>query len=431
MMKATLETINTVSQAVSVEVSPEMVTQCRVQALAQVGKEMKVPGFREGKIPPEMVAQRLRPEALAREIAETVVRATYLDAIRQVGARPISDPHIEAKPYEASKPFHYRAVFDVYPTVVVDEYAGFKLECQEVEVSDAEMTGELEVLRQRMTQLEPVTDATVDAGMVALIDFKGTAGGKPFTGSEAKNFVVDYGAGRLLSQFETEIRGMKAGEHRHITFTYPNDYFNKDVAGKAGEFDVEVKDVRRKIVPELDDDFAKGVGKQNLAEVRDDIRKRIGEVKEELERRKLHRQVIEELAKKYPIDVPETMISAELSSMLEGFNRELEARGQTLEQAGVTAEIFVKQNYEEAKLRTRGFLLVSAIAKKENLAVTPDERETRLNLLSARLGQPLPQLKAHIEKNNLLPRIEGELLLEKALDFVVAKSKIKRVKPKK
>ncbi len=429
-MKATLETINGVSQAVDVEVPADLVANSRKTALAEIAKEIKVPGFRKGKVPADVVANRLGKEA-DQEIIKQIVKDTYPQAVAQVEGKPISDPRIEAKTLEDGKDFSYRAIFEIYPEVKAEKYAGLKLESEKVAVESEEVERELSLLQQRMTQLEPAPDAELGSGTMALIDFNGTADKKSFEGSEAKDFVVDYGTGSLLKEFEEQIAGMKTNEEKDISFVYPADFFNKDIAGKQGEFHVKVKEVRKKNIPALDDELAKSLGDfKTLADLKTDLTKRIQEAKEELQRRKLHRQIIEQLAKQQEIEVPEVMVNAELNSMLEQLNHDLQQRGQTLEQAGVDAKGFVSQNLEEAKLRTRGFLLVNSIAKQEEIAVAKDEVEARLAQISAQANHPIDKVKEHYEQNNLMAQLEGEILLEKSLDLVVKKSKIKTIKAK-
>ncbi|MBI4211095.1 MAG: trigger factor, partial [Deltaproteobacteria bacterium] len=406
-MKATLETISTVRQAVKVEVDIHEVEKSWQKAIVKISKDIKLPGFRQGKVPANLVEQRLGKDA-EKEIVTQIIQDTYPSAVTEVQGRPISDPHVEPGMLEKGKNFEYRAIFDVMPEVKIEKYTGFKLEQEETTASDTEVDHELSLLQKRLTQLEPAAaEALLDEGMMALVDFVGTADGKTFEGSKAENFVVDYGSGGLLKDFEAQVRGMKTGDQRSISFVYPHDYFNKDIAGKEGKFDVTVKEIRKKNVPALDDELAKSLGSfETLAQVRDDLKTRIGQVKSDVQRRRLHRQVIEQLAEKHPIEVPETMVTAELSSMLEQLNRDLQARNQTLEQVGITANSFVEANVEEAKLRTRGFLLAHAIAKQEELKVEAAEVEAQIQAIAAQSGQPADQIKAYFNDPKQSGRLE-------------------------
>lgn len=431
MVKATLEIVSSTQHALTVEVPPMQVAKSRETILLHIAKEMKLPGFRPGKIPPHVVEKQLGSRA-REEIIQQIIRDSYPDAVQTTGARPLSDPQVQPGDFQEGKLFTYRAVFEVFPEITVGDVKGLKLEKEEIEVYPHEIDAEVERLRHKMTQLEPAKGEELKEGFMALVDFEGTADGKSFDGCKAKDFIVDVGSGGLLPAFEKEMTGMKDGEKRTITFEYPSTYYRKEVAGKKGVFDIHVKEVRRKVVPELDDHFAQSLGSfETLREVRDDIKRRITEAKEKVERQKLHRQAVEKLVEKYPLDVPEVMIATEISSMLEGISRRLEAVGQTLADAKIDPKEFVKANHAEARIRASGTILASAVAKEQGLKVDEAEKNDRLSKIAASSQRSVAEVRDYFEKNRIMRRLETEILLEKALDFVVGHSKIKVVKPKK
>ncbi|OGQ23489.1 MAG: trigger factor [Deltaproteobacteria bacterium RIFCSPLOWO2_02_FULL_44_10] len=430
-MKAKLEQINSISQAIVVEVTAELVEKSRQKVLSRLAKEIKIPGFRKGKVPAAVVEKQLG-DNLQHEVLEQVVRDSYPDALREVEARPISDPKIEPAILTKGEGLSYRATYEIVPELELKKYTGLHLEREPHEVTDEEMQQELRRLQERMTQLEPVEGEGLAEGMMGRINFKGTADGKPFKGSESKDFVVDIGSGHLLKEFEHELSGMKKGEKRNIHFVYPTDYFNQEVAGKKGAFEVQLTDLRRKVVPHLDDEFAKSLGSyETFEKLQEELKNRILEAKKNMTRRSLHRQVMEKLAEEHPIEVPQTMVQAELNGMIEQLHRDLQRQGKTLQDVGINAEHFVKENYHEALLRTRGFLVISAIGKKEGLQVTAEEITERIQTIAAASGQKESEVRAHFEQKGLISRLGSEIFLEKALDFVAGKSKIRDVDPKK
>lgn len=412
-----------------VEITAEQVAKIAEKVLKEIQKETAIKGFRKGEVPLDLLRKYVGDDA-TKEIIKQVVKDTYVEALKQEGAVPISEPFIEHEKYEEGKPFTYYASYDVMPEVTAPEYEGIKLEKEKLDVSDEEVEGELKRLQYAMTQLEPAPDNAIGPGFVGLIDFKGTVDGKPFKGSEAQNFVADYG--NMLPEFEKKIEGMKKGEERDITFNYPANYFNKEIAGKTGTFHVVVKDLRKKIMPELNDDFAKTLGKfQNMGEVRAEIQKQILAIKENLWQRRLGEMAIRELAEKNQFDVPETMISNEIGAMFEEVARQLKMRGQTIEDAGIDVKTFIKTNYEEAKKRIRGYLLAFAISKKEGIDATEDDINARLTAIGKQTNQPMDKVKAHFQKENLIDKLRTQILYEKTLDFIVSKAKVKEISPKK
>ncbi|HPM42136.1 MAG TPA: trigger factor, partial [bacterium] len=256
-MKASIETISKIKRQITVEATADSVKKAFASAIEKIRKEAKVPGFRKGKVPDNVIEGRFG-EDLEVEAIRELVRATYPKAVEETGAKPLADPSVEpVGKIEKGKPFTYKAAFEVYPDFTAEGYEGLKLEQEKVEVVDDEVEGELRRLQRQRTQLEPAPEGALGPGMIAMIDFKGTAGGSAFPGSEAENYVVDFGGGNLLEEFEVQIEGMKASEERDIEFDYPADYFKKEIAGKRGAFNVKVKEVRKKVVPELSDEFAK------------------------------------------------------------------------------------------------------------------------------------------------------------------------------
>lgn len=432
MMKTSLEKISSVRHALKVEVPAETVAKGFEEAAKKLKADVKIPGFRKGKVPDNIIAQRFG-EDLESEAVKWVVVHTFSDAVKEANAVFIGDPEFAPEGKIAKdKPFTYKAHFDVYPEYEADGYAGLKLEREKFTVTDEEVESELKRLQTQMTQLEPVSDGEVGPGMIAMIDFKGTADGKPFQGSEAENYVVDFGSGHLLEEIEVKIKGMKASEERDIKFTYPEKYFKKEVAGKEGAFKVKVKDVRRKIVPELNDEFAKELGKfATLDEVRKDLREKIAAYKESVVKSWLRDRTIRQLIEKnQKLEVPLTMIQAEINNMLEQMDRNLRAQGKSLADQKVDAKEFVRANEKEAADRARGYIIMSTISKKENITATDEEIEERLKTIAAQNRQPLAKAKEHFEKNKLMPQLKSQIIFEKTLDFVLDKAKITEVKPK-
>ncbi|HPQ80517.1 MAG TPA: trigger factor [bacterium] len=426
-MKSTLEKISSIKQGLSVEAPAEAVDKAYLSAMEKVRKEAKVPGFRKGKVPDSVIEGRFG-EDLTMEAIKELVRATYPKAVEEAGAKPLADPTIEpGGKLEKGKPFSYKAIFEVYPEFTAEGYEGLKLESEKIEVTDEEVEGELRRLQRQMTQLEPAP------GMIAMIDFKGTAGGAPFAGSEAENYVVDFGAGNLLEEFEVQIAGMKASEERDIEFDYPKGYFKKEIAGKRGAFRVKLKELRKKIVPELGDEFAKELGSfTTIGDVRSDLKKRIAEYKDSIQKNALREQAIRQLIEKHKdLEAPTPLVEAELGNMIEQLDRQLKAQGKSLADAKIDGKQFVHAHAKEAASRARGYMIVNAIAAQEKIDVTDEEFGKKLEEMAAANRQPLEKIREHMEKNNLMGQVRSQMRFEKTLDFVLSKAKISKTKPKK
>lgn len=432
-MKTTIEKISQIRQAITVEVPAEVVEKAFVAALEKVGKEAKIPGFRSGKVPENILMQKFGPEVEV-EAVKHLVRETYPNALQENGINPLSEPDVEPKgKILHGQPYTYKAIFEIYPEVKASGYDGLKLTREKIAVTDEEIEAELKRAQRQLTQLEPASDGELGPGMLGKIDFKGTAGGEPFVGSEATDYVVDFGTGALLNEFEVEIKGMKEKEERDISFHYPTDFFKREIAGKKGEFRVKLKELRRKVVPELNDEFAKSLGSfENLNAVRADLKKRIAEYKENVQRSMLREQAIRAIIEKHSdLEVPTAIIDSELGNMLEQLKRQIEAQGRKFADANIDSKKFVSENVKEATERARGYMLARAISTQEKIEITDAELDERINKIAADYRNAPAQVREYFEKNKLIDGLRGQMLFEKTLDFVVNKAKVEEIKPKK
>ena len=433
-MSVSVENVDSVNRSLTIEVGADAVALAKKAAIEKVRKEAQVPGFRKGKIPDAILMQRFGDD-IKTETMKQAINAAYPGAIGESGLTPLGDPRIEVlEEAQDGKPFKFKANIEVYPEVEIKskDYEGLKLEGEQVAVSDEEVETELLKLQQRMTQLEPAEEGSIGPGMVAMIDFTGTAGGESFPGSEAENYVVDFGSGNLLDEFEARIEGMKANEERDIEFVYPDDFFKHEIAGKKGKFKIKVKEVRRKVVPELGDDFAKELGNfSSLGEVRRELKSRIKDYKEVSERARLKELAIRALIEKHEkMEVPFAMIDAELGNMLEQLKQQMESQGGKFDQSQENVQAFVKANVGEATSRARGFIIIDSIAKKENVEVSEEDVDSRLQAISAQHRKPIDEVRKQLESQNLLDQMRSQIRFEKALDLVVSKAKIKLGKGK-
>ncbi|MBI2346306.1 MAG: trigger factor [Deltaproteobacteria bacterium] len=430
-MKTSVEEIGPVKRKLTVDLPVERVVASLEEAYAKIQKTAKLKGFRQGKVPRHLLEQYFKQEAET-EAAEALVRASFREAATQVQLVPLATPRVETGPFSAAQPFTYSAVVEVRPAVQLGTYTGFKLEHAAYGITDEEVEIQLRSAQQSMTKLCPVDEtAGLAEGMVARIDFDGTADGKPFEGSRAVDYVIDVGGGKLLPAFEATIMGMRVGETKQVSFTYPDDYFNVNLAGAKGEFRVTCKELKRKEVPDLTDEFAKDLGNfATLADVRAEIRKRLTVTKERQAKGELAEHAMRQLLASHPFEVPETMVGWELEVMYREIERRAKAQGKTMEALGMKAEQFVAQYEAAAKDRVRGTLLLDAVCETEKIQVTDDEIDARLQEIAQSIGEPAPKVRLTYEQQDLLPALTRQLRHEKALDFIIGTSKIKITKGK-
>lgn len=428
-MKVELNAVSSVKKVLKVEVGADVVQEARQKALQEVQKKAKLPGFREGKIPSNVLQQKFTHD-IDHQTIDAIVDLSVGDAFKEAKTFPINRPELTPGMWLGNGGYTYTLTFEVLPEFQLKDYKGLKLEKEEIEVSSEEINQEMKRLQEAMTQLEPLPKETkVADGHVVQLDFEGKVDGKKFEGGDAKDLMAEIGSGQMLKDFENQIKGATVQEEIDVAFQYPKDYFNKDLAGKKGEFKVKVKDIRKKSVPELNDDFAKDLGNfKTLVEVQDDVKKRIERAKEYYQKTQLSNQVIAVLVEKHSFEIPESLVHSELRSMLERFAEEVKRRGQKLEEFDF--EKLAEEFKPEAQKRVRGFLLVDAVAKDLKLEVSEKEMADRLDAIAKSVQKSLNEVKAYYEKNRLLGSLQTQILHEKALENVVNEAKIKVVKPK-
>lgn len=430
-MKTQLESLSPIKKRLKIEVLPDSVNQAREEAVAEVQKHAKLAGFRPGKVPRKIIEEKFLHE-LQKVTIEKIVDKTLIEALQQVNVRPVSRPEIEPGLWGAAGGFSYQAVFEVLPEIVFQEkdYQGLQLEKEEIEIQKEEIDQEIERLRGVMTQLEPLSPETpLQKGFVAIIDYQGKVDGKSFKDGEAKDFAVEVGAGGLLKDFEEGLLGAKQNEKRSITFAYPPDYFNKELAGKKGEFQVTLKSVRKKNVPELNDDFAKDLGNyKDMEAVRAELSKRLALIKEQNQKNELFDQIIKQLVEKQKFEVPDGLVENELNHLVHELAKDLASQGKEIRE--LNAKEVIDHLKPNAEFRVRSFLSLNSLSQTLKVDVAEAQIEERLAAVARGASRPLAEIKAYYEKNRLIGPLKTRMLHEKALEIVLNESKIKTKKAK-
>ncbi|MFH1654942.1 MAG: trigger factor [Pseudomonadota bacterium] len=430
-MKVSCEDLSPVKRSVSVEVPFSVVEKSLNKVYEKLQKEIKVPGFRPGKVPLQLIKKRVGDD-IGADVAEQVVRDTFPKVAVDNNLAPLSEPQFEPGEYKEGKPFSYKVVFEVYPKVEALGYEGLKLEKEKVEVTDEEVTRELDILRSRMAELASVEDAVIDEGMVALVDFTGNVEGGDGSKLEGKDSMLDFSDGNLIPAFAKQVKGMKVGEAREVTIDYPKDYYDKNLAAKSGTLTVTVKDIKKKNVPELNADFAKSLGSfEDVESLKKDMKERIASVKENVQKESLTRQILEQLIAKFKLEIPEVLVREELSNIFAAFVKRLASEGKKFENSGIKIEDFVLKHEADARQRVASYMILKAVAEKENVTVDDNSIEEHFSKISKETNQPVQKIKAHYNKDEEMANLRWQLQAEKTLDLILSQAKIKEVKPSK
>ncbi len=339
-MSSNVETLGNLERRVSMSVPTAEIEKQVDERLKKMARNVRMPGFRPGKVPMKLIAQTYGPQVRS-EVLGDAVQKSFSDAVKDAKLKVAGYPRIEKKDGASEKALEFSATFEVYPEVKLGDISGATIERPEVTVDDAAVEKTIEILRKQRTQFV-AADRPARDGDRLTIDFDGAIDGQPFAGGKAENFTFLLGEGRMLPEFETAARGMGASESKTFDLKFPDDYHGKEVAGKQAKFTLKVAKVEEPRLPELDAEFAKtlGVVDGDVAKMRSEIR---GNVEREVAKRveaRLKAQTLQALLDATPIDLPKSLIDMESQQLVERASADLQARGVKPEQVPFTPATF-------------------------------------------------------------------------------------------
>ena len=391
------------------------------QRLKRMGKNVKMPGFRPGKVPFNIVKQQYGYEAHMDALNEALEKA-FKEAVKAQQMRVAGNPKIEPKKSESETHLEFTATFEVYPEVKVADLNEVEIERPVLEVGTTELENTLDVLRKQRVRYEPV-DRVAAKGDRVTIDFLGKKDGVPFQGGEAKDYPFVLGEGTMLADFENAVTGMKAGESKTFEMTFPTDYHAKDLAGQAVTFDISVKLVGEPILPEIDAEFAKSLGiadgdtEKMRAEIETNLKR---EVKSRLKSR-VKNQVMDALLKTNPIDVPAALLEIEIDQLIQNARHDMEQRsGKKLKDFPIQREWFTDQ----AKRRVSLGLVLSEIVKANELHAKPEQIKTVVEEAAQSYEHPEEVVRWYYAQPQRLAEIEGVVIEDNVVEWALSSAKV-------
>ncbi len=414
-----------------ISISPEELDAARERAFRQLVRNVKIPGFRPGKAPRKVFEAAYGSEIIHERAVENVLPEAYTKAVRENDLSPVDQPQVELLPQEEGEPLRLRATVTVRPQIELKEYKGIAVTVPPTDVPPGEVDRTLENLRREAATLVPV-DRPVEIGDTATLDYLGSIDGVPFEGGQATNQPTEMVEERFIPGFVSGIVGMKAGEQRNVEAHFPEDYSNKDLAGKTAVFDVTVHDVKLAELPELDDEFAKRFNPQgNLEGLKADIARRLGENIKEQARRHALGLVMDKVMADHEVALPPVMVERET----EGLTNEAKSY---VERAGLEwSEYLAKQEKTEAEIaegyraeaerRVKSTLLLEAIARAEKIEASDADIENEIATMARQYGQPRAAI-IEMLRPNMGGLIDG-IVRSKTLDFLVDNAVITEAAP--
>lgn len=412
-----------------IEVEEAQVSKALDQAFKKVVQKVNVPGFRKGKVPRQIFEAKFGVESLYQDALDIILPQAYMDAVNETGIEPIDRPEVDdVDGFEKGKPFTFTAKVQVKPEVELGQYKGVEVPEKSFEVTDEDVDAELTAMQQRHAELIVVEEGEAENGDTVSIDFEGFVDDEAFEGGKAEGYTLELGSGSFIPGFEDQVVGMKKGEGKDVNVTFPEEYQSEELAGKPAVFKVKLHEIKRKNLPELDDEFAKDVSEfETLEEYKADIRKNLEESKEKEKEQYIESTVIDKVSESAEVEIPEVMIENEINHMLQEFANRLKMQGMSLDMyyqySGQDEAALKEQMKDDAAKRVRNNLVLNAITEAEKMSVSDEEVNEELEEMAKMYQQPAEDIRKVLEANGSIEDVKKDLANRKTVKWLVEQSK--------
>jgi trigger factor len=436
-LKVTLQKQESNQVCMEVEIEAQHVSDTYDKKFREASRNVNIPGFRKGKAPKKILEKYIRQDILKQDVIEQLVSESYSEALKNLEEpiEPIAEPKIELVKFNLNEPLVFKATLEVKPEVKLGQYKDLELNVDELsEIGDKDISEELEALRKRHGELVLVEDRPVQENDVATLDIYGEVEGEPIPQGSTDNLAMEVKPGNFVPGFAEQLVGMNINEEKSIDITFPDNYPVVDLRQKQGTFKVFVKEIKELKVPELNDEFAKHLGEghmhgeiKNVDELKEKISAELAKNRDASQVIKNQQTLIENIVNSSEVDVPETMLQRELYAMWSN------SEGKTLSEKNIGQEVLQAswENWtsredmiEEAKKRIKTTLVLSEIARVENISVTAEELNHELKAFSEVYQVPPEQLREQLIKNNRMIPLIDELLSLKIINWLEGNSKV-------
>ena len=394
---------------------------------AKTAKYINIPGFRKGKAPMAIVEKHYGPEVFYEDTFNEIVPEEYERELKENNIDAVSRPEIEVKQIGKGQDLIFTAIVQTKPEVKLGKYKGIQLNKVEYNVSDEDINHELGHMADRNSRLVTVEDRAVEDGDITVIDFEGFVDGVAFEGGKAENHELTIGSKTFIPGFEDQIIGMKIDEERDINVKFPEEYFSEELKGKDAVFKVKLHEIKKKELPELNDDFAKDTSEfDTLDELKASIKEKLEHEKEHKAKYEMEDAAIKAVTETAEVEIPSGMIETELDNMIKDMETRMSYQGLMMEQylqmMGKTMEEFRKENEEQAKVSVKTRLTLEAIIKAENIEASEEDVNAKVEEMSAMYGRPADELK---KNEQFVTYVKDSIKNEAVLKFILDNAKIK------
>jgi trigger factor len=409
----------------SVEVPAEAVRKAYDRTVAKVRGEMQLPGFRKGRVPVNLVIQNVGADFIRGEALEDAIPEWGDAALREAGLYEdaVGTSDLQVGPLDETADYTFSLKVQTMPVPTLGEYKGLEVPKREVEITEDQVSAQLAMLQERLASLQPVEGRSIQMGDFVLMDLSGMRDGEPIEGAQGENQMYEVGRASLIPGFEEELIGLNAGDDKAFDITFPEDYHAEELAGQPATFSVSIKEIKEKIVPEMDDAFAADVSEfESMEELRADVRERLYAAAEAGVQREFRAAAVEKAVEHATVAVPSPMIDREAHRLFHQLEERVGEQGLTMDvYLGVlekTPEDIEEEMRPQAEFIIKRQLVLEAIAEGEKLEVTDDDIVEVVKQDAEALGRDHLQLLADLEKSGRREALRDEMLVAKAADLV-------------
>ena len=430
-MNVKVEDVSSIKKKLIFEVASEQVDKEIRKALQKIGKKAKIKGFRAGKVP-ESVLEKYYGGQMEQDVLTSLINATYFKALQEHDIPAVGEPSIvESSGINKGEAFTYEAEVEIKPEVTARDYTNLSLEKEKFVPDPKAVEGRLEEMRASRSQVEVSGRQEARLADSVVIDFEGFIGEDAFAGGKGEDYLLELGSGSFIPGFEEQLVGMQRDETRDVEVTFPEDYGQEELAGKPAVFKVVMKEIKEKVVPELDDEFAKGFGVDTLDELKEQVQTSYELQETNRVENDLREKLVSKLIENNPLEIPEAMIARQLDYMYDNITNRMQSQGMSPEMLGLTPENF-RENYRKTAIeQVSGNLILEAIGRQENIVADESEIDAKLEEIAAMANAPIDMVKKYYASADARNGLMAQIAEEKVVGFLLENAKVKEVAPKK
>jgi len=431
-MKVAVEDLSTVKKILHIEIPETDVAGELDEAYKNIKNTAKIKGFRPGKAP-RSVLERLFKKGVNADVSSKLLKDSFLEALKETDLRIVGNPQIDPPEFNGKGPYKYDATVEINPALEDIDFSGLSLKRNLYSINDNEMDMQLKMLQKNMAQQNPIEDdREVRDGDFVQIDYEGYKDGKPFDEiSRTENFVMKIGEGKILKELDKQIIGMKPKDKKEINVTFPDDYFNKNLVGLEIAFQLTLHEIRKEILPDIDDELAKKFGNyKTLDEMKDAIKNNLKQGYEKRVEQELNEQIFEALIAKTDFELPDSIVNQEYEGILQETERSFEMNNMSMEKLGFSKEDFEKKCRDTAEKQVRRHYILNKIVEQKELALSDEDLENGYKEMSQSNNFPVEEIKKYYMQNKEnLGLFKNTLLEKQAIKLILDNSNIEDVKP--